>query len=133
LWHVATASPAVLESLLDEVGFSYDGAAGGFEHVVQTTILDAEGRVYRQIYGDEFPTQVLIEPLKELVYGLSVSSFTPQAIADRLRFLCTIYDPKAGRYRVSYTIFFEMGVGVLSLVLMGWMIVRMWRGSQRAA
>lgn len=132
LWHVATASPAVLESLLDEVGFSYDGAAGGFEHVVQTTILDTEGRVYRQIYGDEFPTQVLIEPLKELVYGLSVSSFTPQAIVDRLRFLCTVYDPKAGRYRISYTIFFEMGVGVLSLVLMGWMIVRMWRGSRRA-
>lgn len=133
LWHIATAAPAVLDALLDEVGFSYDGAAGGFEHVVQTTILDGEGRVYRQIYGDEFPTQVLIEPLKELVYGLSVSSFAPQALADRLRFLCTVYDPKAGRYRISYTIFFEMGIGTLSLVLMGWMIVRMWRGSKQAA
>lgn len=133
LWHVATASPAVLDQLLAEVGFSYAGAAGGFDHVAQTTILDAEGRVYRQIYGDEFPPPVLIEPLKELVFGLSVSSFTPAAIADRLRFLCTIYDPKAGRYRISYTIFFEMGIGVLSLALMGWMILRMWRGSKRTA
>lgn len=133
LWRLATASPAVLKQLLEEVGFSYAGAAGGFDHVAQTTILDAEGRVYRQIYGDEFPPQVLIEPLKQLVYGLSVASFTPAAIADRVRFLCTVYDPKLGRYRISYTIFLEMGIGVLSLALMGWMIRRMWRGSKRVA
>ena len=130
-WHLATASPSALDRLLEEVGFSYTGAAGGFDHVAQTTILDAEGRVYRQIYGDEFPPQVLIEPLKELVFGLSAASFTPGAIADRLRFLCTIYDPKLGRYCVSYTIFFEMGIGALSLTLMGWIILRMWRGSKR--
>jgi protein SCO1/2 len=127
LWHVATASPAALEALLGEVGFTYAGAAGGFEHVAQTTILDAEGRVYRQIYGDEYPLQVLVEPLKELVFGITTSSFTPAALADRLRFLCTVYDPKLGRYRLDYTIFFEAGVGGLSLALMGWMIVRMWR------
>lgn len=133
LWQVATASPAVLRALLEEVGFSYAEAAGGFDHVTQTTILDAEGRVYRQVYGDQFPLQVLVEPLKELVLGVSVASFTPAALVDRLRFLCTVYDPKTGRYRISYTIFLEAGAGVLPLLLMGWMIVRMWRGSRRGA
>ena len=133
LWHVASASPAVLKALLGEVGFTYAGAAGGFEHVAQTTILDADGRVYRQIYGDQYPLQVLVEPLKELVFGVTTTSFTPAAFTDRLRFLCTVYDPKTGRYKVDYTIFFEIGVGGLSLALMGWMIVRMWRGSRRPA
>jgi protein SCO1/2 len=133
LWHVATASPAVLEALMRDVGFSYAGAAGGFDHVAQTTILDAEGRVYRQVYGDEFPLQVFIEPLKELVYGTTVAAFTPTALADRVRFLCTKYDPKLGRYRIDYTIFFEAGIGALSLGLMGWMIVRLWRTVRRPA
>jgi protein SCO1/2 len=133
LWHLATASPSVLQALLAELGFSYDGAAGGFEHVVQTTILDAEGRVYRQVYGDDYPVQVLIEPLKELVFGLTTRAFTPAALADRLRFLCTVYDPKTGRYKTDYTIFFEIGVGGLSLAVMGWLIVRLWRGSRRPA
>ncbi len=132
LWHVASASPAVLNALLDEVGFSYAGAAGGFEHVAQTTILDAQGRVYRQVYGDDFPLPVLVEPLKELVFGVTPATFTPTALADRLRFLCTVYDPKTGRYRTDYGIYMGMGAGALSLMVMAWIIVRLWLGIRRA-
>lgn len=132
LWHVASATPAVLGSLLEEVGFSYAGAAGGFEHVSQTTILDAQGGVYRQVYGDDFPLPVLVEPLKELVFGIRVSSFSPAALADRLRFLCTVYDPKTGRYRIDYGIYMGMGAGAVSLILMAWVIVRLWLGVRRA-
>jgi len=132
LWHVASASPAVLSALMDEVGFSYEGAAGGFDHVSQTTIIDPAGRVYRQVYGDDFPLPVLVEPLKELVFGTTAAAFTPSALADRLRFLCTVYDPKLGRYRTDYGIYMGMGAGAISLVLMGWVVVRMWRASRRA-
>jgi protein SCO1/2 len=131
LWHVATASPSVLEAFLAEVGFSYDGAAGGFEHVVQTTILDAGGRVYRQVYGDDYPAQVVVEPLKELIFGLTTRAFTPAALAERLRFLCTVYDPKTGRYKMDYTIFFEIAVGGLPLAFIGWKLLGMWRASRR--
>ncbi|RUM95188.1 SCO family protein [Pseudaminobacter arsenicus] len=132
LWHVASATPAVLNALLDEVGFSYAGAAGGFEHVTQTTILDRDGHVYRQVYGDDFPLPVFIEPLKELVFGTTAAAFTPQALADRLRFLCTVYDPKSGRYRTDYGLYMGMGAGALSLVLMAWVIVRLWLANRRA-
>ncbi len=130
-WHVVSGSPAALEALMEDVGFSYSGAAGGFEHVSQITILDADGRVYRQVYGDEFPLQVFMEPLKELVFGISVSSFTPAALADRLRFICTVYDPKTGRYRTEYAIYIGITAGAVSLILMAWVIVRMWRGNRR--
>lgn len=131
LWDVVSASPAALEALMEEVGFSYSGAAGGFEHVSQTTILDAGGRVYRQVYGDEFPLPVFMEPLKELVFGIRVSSFTPTALADRLRFICTVYDPKTGRYRTDYAIYIGITAGAISLILMAWVIVRMWRANRR--
>ncbi|MDQ2633143.1 MAG: SCO family protein [Pseudomonadota bacterium] len=131
-WHVASASPAVLDALLNEVGFSYAGAAGGFEHVAQTTILDADGRVYRQVYGDDFPLPVLVEPLKELVFGITTAAFTPTALADRLRFLCTVYDPTTGRYRTDYGIYMGMVAGALSLMIMAWIIVRLWLGIRRA-
>lgn len=131
LWHVVSASPATLEALLEEVGFSYSGAAGGFEHVSQTTILDAGGRVYRQVYGDEFPLPVFVEPLKELVFGIRVSSFTPTALAERLRFICTVYDPKTGRYRTDYAIYIGITAGAISLLLMAWVILRMWRQNRR--
>ena len=131
LWHVASGSPAVLETLLEEIGFSYSSTAGGFEHVAQTTILDADGRVYRQVYGDDFPVQVFVEPLKALVFGNTMRSFSPAGLADRLRFLCTVYDPRTGRYRTDYSIYIGVGTGGLSLLLMAWVIVRMWRGNRR--
>ena len=131
LWHVASGSPAVLETLLEEVGFSYSAAAGGFEHVAQTTILDSDGRVYRQVYGDDFPAQVFVEPLKALVFGVTTRSLTPVGLADRLRFLCTVYDPQTGRYRTDYAIYIGIGTGGVSLLLMAWVIVRMWRGNRR--
>lgn len=133
LWLVASGAPAVLEALLEEVGFSYSAVAGGFDHVTQTTILDADGRVYRQVYGDDFPVQVFIEPLKTLVFDNTLRSFSPAGLADRLRFLCTVYDPRTGRYRTDYSIYIGVGTGGLSLVLMAWVIVRMWRGNRRFA
>jgi protein SCO1/2 len=131
LWRIASATPATLDRLLEEVGFSYSAAAGGFEHIVQTTIVDAEGRVYRQVYGDDFPIQVFVEPLKELVFGVTTRSLSPAGLADRLRFLCTVYDPATGRYRTDYGIYFGIVTGGLSLLVMGFIVIRMLLGNRR--
>lgn len=75
---------------------------------------------------------MLVEPLKELVFGITPAVFTPAALADRLRFLCTVYDPKTGRYRTDYGIYMGMGAGALSLMVMAWIILRLWLGIRRA-
>jgi protein SCO1/2 len=129
-WRLASAEPAILAGLLDEVGFSYTAAAGGFEHVAQTTILDGEGRVYRQVYGDAFPIQVFVEPLKELVFGRRLRALSLPDLADRIRFLCTVYDPTTGRYRTDFAIAFGIGIGGLSLAIMGVIVMRMWRANR---
>jgi protein SCO1/2 len=130
-WRVASGDEATLAELLRELGFSYVAAAGGFEHITQTTIIDADGRVYRHIYGDDFPLPMLIEPLKETVFGTVTRALSVTAMVDRLKFLCTVYDPKQGRYRISYAIGFGIGIGGLSLIIMGTILVRAWIRNRR--
>ncbi|MCL4676505.1 MAG: SCO family protein, partial [Pararhodobacter sp.] len=103
-WYVASADAATTEAFLSELGFSFATSARGFDHVTQTTILDAEGRVYRQIYGEAFPLPILVQPLKELVLGTRTRSMDPGALWDRINFLCTVYNPLTGAYRFDYGI-----------------------------
>lgn len=131
-WQIASADPDTTATLLEELGFSFRSAAGGFDHVTQTTILDAEGVVYRQIYGEAFPLPVLIEPLKELVLGKATRSVAPQDLWDRINFLCTVYNPKTGAYRFDYGIFFGIFFGAVSLLLTGIIILRLWLERRRA-
>lgn len=131
-WHFASANEATTAALLEELGFSYRASARGFDHVTQTTILDAEGRVYRHIYGVDFPLPILVEPLKELVLGKRTRSFAPADLWDRINFLCTIYNPLTGAYRFDYGIFFGIFFGGLSLLLSGFVIFMLWRERRRA-
>ncbi|EPX77166.1 SCO family protein [Litoreibacter arenae] len=131
-WHVASADATTTEAFLRELGFSFKTSARGFDHVTQTTILDADGRVYRQIYGEAFPLPVLVQPLKELVLGTRTRSVDPGALWDRINFLCTVYNPLTGAYRFDYGIFFGIFFGGVSLVLTGLVIFRLWLERHRA-
>lgn len=125
-WRVASGDAATIEALLNDVGFSYRAVAGGFDHPTQTTILDRDGKVYRQVYGEAFPLRMFMEPMKDVVYGTSTPySFT--GIIDRIKFICTAYDPGTGRYRIDYGLVFGGALGGLSLLVMGWLILREWR------
>ena len=124
-WRVASADPATIEALLGDLGFSYRAVAGGFDHLTQTTIVDREGRIYRHVYGEEFPLQMLMEPLKDVVYG-TTTSFSFSGIVDRIKFICTAYDPGAGRYRIDFGLVFGSVIAAFSLLFMGGLILREW-------
>jgi protein SCO1/2 len=130
-WQLASADAATIHALLDDLGFSYSAAAGGFEHITQTTILDAEGRVYRQVYGDNFPDPVFIEPLKDLVFGTTTKSLSLGDLVKRIKFICTVYNPSSGAYEFDYAIGYGIVFGGLSLVLSGLVIFRLWRNNRR--
>lgn len=130
-WRLARADPNTTEALLRDLGFSYRYAAGGYDHVTQTTLLDGEGRVYRQVYGESFPLPMIMEPLKELVLHKQTRSITPADLWDRITFLCTVYNPQTRAYRFDYGIFFGMAIGGLSLVLTGAWVLRMWLVNRR--
>src|SRR3974390_1655632 len=104
-WRVASGDAATTEALLNDLGFSYRAVAGGFDHPTQTTILDRNGKIYRHVYGEDFPLPIFMEPMKDVVYGTS-TSFSFSGIFDRIRFICTAYDPGSRRYRVGFGLIF---------------------------
>jgi len=131
-WYVASADETTTAAFLKDLGFSFRVSARGFDHVTQTTILDSQGQVYRQVYGETFPLPVLVEPLKELAFGTRTRSIAPADLWNRINFLCTVYNPLTGAYRFDYGIFFGIFFGALSLVLTGLVVARLWIERRRA-
>ena len=114
-WAFLTPEGGAPEALARDFGFAYAAQSGGYEHLTQVTLLDAEGRVRAQIYGESFALPMLVQPLRELVLGEPVSPTSLGELVDRARLLCTVYDPLTGKYRLDYALFIELGVGILVL------------------
>jgi len=126
-WVFLSADAATVEALARELGFTYLRlAAGGFDHLAQTSIIDADGRLYRQIYGAQFDAPALVEPLRELALDRPTAAGALDGLIDRVRLVCTFYDPVTGRYALDYSIFIGLAIGAASLGGIGFVIVRSW-------
>ncbi len=117
-WLFLSPDAQTLEGLARDLGFSYARSAGGFDHITQVTILDRQGRVYRQVYGDSFPLPQLVGPLRELLTGTPPAEESLAGFIERVRLLCTVYDPTTGRYGYKYSILFEIFGGLMGLSAM---------------
>jgi protein SCO1/2 len=135
LAHWAFLSPDAgdVPALTGDFGFVYAPTAGGFDHLSQVTIVDASGRIYRQVYGESFALPMLIGPLRELVAGSPPSTQTLPALLERVRILCTVYDPLSGRYRLDYGLLIELFAGLSILGSVAWYLSREWLRQRRAA
>jgi protein SCO1/2 len=126
-WYFASADAATIDAFSRELGFVFFPSAAGFDHLAQTTVLDADGRVYTQVYGQSFDPPSLVEPLKQLVFGTHADARSLSGWVSGVRLFCTVYDPASGRYRFDYSIFIALGVGLLCLGAVAVFIVRAWR------
>jgi protein SCO1/2 len=130
-WLFLTPDVAARERLLAEFGFRAEATAAGFDHLLQVTIVDAQGRIYRQVYGDEFAAPLFTGPLLDLVKNAPIEQSTLGAAWDRVKLLCTVYDPSAGRYRVNYAIVIEILVGASVLLATAAFVGLEWRRHRR--
>lgn len=126
-WHFLAADSATVDRLAETIGFLFYPSAKGFDHLAQTTVVDADGVVYRQVYGASFDPPFLVEPLKDLVFGRRSNPLSLEGLINRVRLFCTVYDPSSGHYRFDYSPFIAITVGFFSLTGMGFIIVRGWR------
>jgi protein SCO1 len=127
-WEFLSPPGAIVKSLTRDFGFSFLATTSGFEHVLQLTLVDGRGRIYRQIYGESFSAEALIKPLKQLLDGAPVaeSSGGFSEIVERVRLLCSVYDPATGEYQVSYSLVFEIAGGLTFLLFMLWFALTEW-------
>ncbi len=131
-WRLASGDAATITALLNDLGFSYRAVAGGFDHPTQTTILDGDGKIYRHVYGDDFPLQMFMEPMKDVIYGTQ-TPLSFRGIVDRIKFICTAYDPGSRRYRIDFGLLFGAVIAAFSLLGLAGLILREWIRSARAA
>ncbi len=131
-WHLLSADRKTISALTKELGFKFFSSPNGFDHVVQATVVDATGKIYRQVYGEVFDTQLLVEPLMELVLGQpkpSQSFFS--SLVDDVRFFCTTYDPFTDSYQFDYSLFIGMFIGLSIIIYTIVFIVREYRYGKR--
>jgi protein SCO1/2 len=127
-WKILSGKPDVVEKLSADTGFIYFTSPKGFDHLTHTTLIDAKGEVYAQIYGQDFDATRLTEPLKQLLLGQARSLNSFDALLNQVILFCTIYDPYSGKYRFDYSFFIGMFLSAIVLLLMGQFVVRnVWR------
>jgi protein SCO1/2 len=132
-WEFLSPAPTIVGEVTRNFGFSYVATPAGFDHINQVTMVDQHGKIARQVYGEKFTAEALVEPLKAMIAGAPIP---PQAsaleeILDRIRILCSVYDPVTGKYRTNYAIYFEIA-GLLTFLV--WIVWYFWhdRRSRKA-
>jgi protein SCO1 len=130
-WEFLSPDAAGVEQLTRDFGFTYRATQGGFDHVAQVTIVTAEGKILRQVYGDSFELPLLIEPLKQLATGEPAQFEGLAQMIEKVRLVCTVYDPVSGQYRFNYTVLIEIfaGLSVIAAVLI--FLLREWRRNRK--
>ena len=133
-WRLLSISPDTIEALSKEIGFEFYSSPNGFDHITQATVIDAEGRVYRQVYGEVFDTPLLVEPLKQLVLGQPKPNQTLLSeLINKVRFFCTTYDPARDAYHFDYSLFIGMAIGAFIILTGIILLVREIRHGRRSA
>jgi protein SCO1 len=112
-WEFLSGDQQSIDALAAELGFVYYPSPRGFDHLVQASVIDHDGIVYRQVYGEVFNTPLLVEPLKQLVFDVRPEQSAFEALSNRVRLFCTSYDAAADRYYFDYSLFIGMGIGGL--------------------
>ena len=122
-----------IATLTQAFGFSYVATPAGFDHVLGVTVVDAQGRIHAQVYGDRMRADQLGKPLRELILDappLADSTFA--AVVERVRILCTVYDPDTGEYRYDVKLIFELIGGLLFFGSVAIYLLLEWRDRRRA-
>ena len=130
-WRFLTPEAAQIEALLADFGFSQVATPKGFDHLLQATILDADGRIVKQVYGETFGLDAFVGPLKALAAGAPLPADGLGSMIEKLRLLCTVYDPVSGKYRLDYAMFVEMLGGLLVIVATALFLLHDRRRAQR--
>lgn len=126
-WKFLSGDRNTVERLADAVGFSIVPSAGGFDHMAQVSVIDADGRIYQQVMGGVFNPPAIVEPLKDLMFDRRRPILSIAGIAQRIKLFCTVYNPNTGRYYFNYSLFIATGIGIFCLLTIGIWLVREFR------
>lgn len=113
-----------VEALLQRFGLTVQRTPAGFDHLIQASIVDQRGVIAYQVYGDRFELPMFIDPLKRILAGEAAATLSLANVWTKVKLYCTVYDPYTGKYKLDYSLFFELFAGLTTLAAIGWFLVR---------
>ena len=132
-WEFLSPPRERVDALMQAFGFSAVATPAGFDHVLGVTVVAPDGRIHAQVYGDRLRADQLGAPLRQLILDAPPQQTSAIAtLVERVRILCTVYDPDTGQYRYDYKLIFELIGGALfffSVLIYG---LLEWRDQRRA-
>lgn len=128
-WFFLSTDSGTIAAMARDLGFLYEPSPHGFDHLAQVTLLDRDGRVFYQVYGQQIPTPNFVEPLKRLVFGRAAGFGSLKGIVNQVQLFCTIYNPNTGRYQFDYSLIFSLVIGILCLGMVAVFLIREFRRS----
>lgn len=132
-WEFLSTSPETIEKLSQDLGFQFFVSPRGFDHLIQLSMIDRDGKVYSQVYGMKFELPALVEPLKQLVLNRPESAGHPfSGLVDRVRLFCTVYNPATGRYEFDNSLFIQIAVGFMFVFSLAFYLIREARRARRS-
>lgn len=123
-WRFLSPRTDDVPALLRAFGFSYTATPKGFDHITQATIVDAQGMIAAQVYGDAIDLPQFIGPLKAVMSGEAAQRLSVENIWLKVKLYCTVYDPSSGNYKLNYSLFFELFCGITFLGALAWFMIR---------
>ena len=113
--HFLTGREASIRALTSAVGFNvaYDTATDQYAHPAAITIVTAEGKVSRYLYGVEFAPRDLKLALVEASEG------KVGGVVDQMMLFCYHYDPETGKYGLVIMNIVRAAGALTVLVLVG--------------
>ena len=131
-WEFLSPHSSIVNALTSDFGFSYAPTAAGIDHVLEVTLLDAQGRINAQVYGDRLSPEKLGEPVRQLLRGEPIqNNLSLSELINRIRIICTVYDPTTGAYRYDYGLLLEIAGGCTFFLSMIWFFTEEWRMRRR--
>ncbi len=130
-WDFLATDGDTVKELAEDLGFLFYPSPNGFDHLVQSSVLDSRLMVNRQVYGIQFDTPHLVEPLKAMVFGVTPQLSLFEEISSRIKLFCTVYDPASDSYRFDYSIFVGLFIGLSLGGFMLALLIREWRYRHR--
>jgi len=124
-WHFLTDHEGHVAKLAAQIGFGYklDPKIGQYAHAAAIFVLSPDGMISRYLYGVKF------KPLN-IRLALTEAAREKFSIGDKLILYCFHYDPAAQSY-VPFAQNFMRGGGVLAVLILGFVLYRLWRRERR--
>ncbi len=126
-WRFATSDKKTIENLSKNLGFYYEKLATGYDHINMVTIIDTQGRIYKQVYGLDFKPEDILNPVYQAMKLIKAPQSTQLSVMDKLKLFCYKYDESSGQYKLNYGLIVTLSIGsILQAATIIWIIIYVW-------